>query len=273
MRRKKWIRPVYKKTQVFAFFDEKMAMKWLFLSLLIVGCAHHAPQRDPSSVVTQFSAWGPYLRHEFGNIADLFTDPTFLQMPWKISSEIAADGKELPPNKVQEVGVACADKNLYPTHPFQDTKEYIFSVAANYDYTKLPGTSEACITSTTSKKFCLRAQTANVVIVSDTYEDSCGNMYRGYWVKHYRSGGNKYQTEDNMGTLVAKGRTIYEKTNSEFAGEVYSGYTYPTPVSEFAFLGKLLPRDALKIQTSLQNSVRMGYVRQGKIFISPKNLK
>jgi hypothetical protein len=248
-------------------------MKWLFLSFVIFGCAHQAPQRDPSSVVTQFNSWGPYLRHEFGNVADLFIDPTYLIMPWKISSEFAADGKELPPGKVQEVSFACADKNLYPTHPFQDTKEYIFAVASDYDYAKLPATSEACIMPSPTKRFCQRAQTANVVIMSDTYEDGCGNKYRGYWVKHYRSGGNKYQTEDNMGTLVAKGRTIYEKTNSQFSGEVYAGNTYPTLHSDFAFLGKILPGDAGRIQKSIENAVRMGYVRQGKSFIPPKNFK
>ncbi len=247
-------------------------MKYLILASLValVGCAQYSQgpsERGPASVITH-PTWKGYLEQEKGrSLADLFVDPSYIKAPWKKYSEFNVDGSQFPPNRINVVPLNCADKKLYPTNPQQNTKEYIYGVYADYDYTRLPGTSSACIIPNFNKKHCLRAQIAVVAVMSDIYQDACGHFYRAYWMLSYKNGGGPRMSEDNMGTLFSKGRTVYEKPNSQFPGkEFVDGDTYPVDVKSFMFLGSVLPRDGQKIRESQALATRAGYTFRNRIF-------
>ena len=173
-------------------------------------------------------SWRGYVESHMGPLAKQFPESQYIINNWSTYTEFSVDGGQFPLRNVTKVQLNCADKKLYPTHPQQFTKEYIMGLTADYKRTEMPGTATSCITPNFNKKYCLLSQRAVVAIMSDIYEDSCGNLYRGYWFLSYRVGGGPSKSEDSMGTLFAKGRTQYEKPHSEFPGkEFIDGNTYP----------------------------------------------
>lgn len=135
--------------------------------------------------------------------------------------------------------------NLYPTHPQQESKEYHLFDWGQYNHFKLHGESEACAMSSRFKSkngqyACLRPDVIFNVVMSDIYRDKCGNFYRGF--KHLVF----LKKNENMGTLLSVGRTIYPNPKSNFPGDTYVGPTYPVLVQEFVFLSNVLPGDLEK---------------------------
>jgi hypothetical protein len=224
--------------------------------------------RAPASV-NQFTTWYQWLRSHFGSINHLYPDGEAIQN-WRISSEFDADGVEIPPSAVQEIPLKCGTQ-LYPAEYSTLTKQYIFGIEAAFDPVKIKGDSEGCAVPTNGTNKCIVGLTAMLVIMADTYEDQCGNFYRGYFVKHYTKGQGRNQGTENMGTLIALGRTVYPKAQAAFAGEFYNGQTYPVARSEFVFLSPLWPNDLKKINESRAAGVRAGYRYDShkKIFIPP----
>lgn len=225
--------------------------------------------RSPASDIP-FATWKQYLEHEKGNLTDLFVDGRYMENRWVKYEEFDVDGSQFPPARVDIIPLQCRDKNLYPTHPQQFTKEYVLGLVAKYDNRRLPGSSDACAVSTTTKSYCIVAQRGVVAVMSDTYEDGCGNLYRGYWFLNYRIGGGPTKSEDNMGTLFSKGRTQYPKRNAMFAGEVEDGNTYAVDVKNFLFLSPLLPNDLKRIREAQGYAARAGFRKNGRIWV-PKN--
>lgn len=237
-------------------------MRTLIFTLILVSCSH-LPSREPSSI--PHHNWKSYLDHKFGSLAQLFPeDGRYLTPTWKPSHEITFDKRPPQPNQLQEVVVNCKKKELWPTHPQQGTKEYLYAVVAPFDRQRLPPQMSSCITPNPTRKYCLRAQDANVLVMSDTYVDNCGNYYRGYWHVAYRTGGGPLKSEDHMGTLLSKGRTQYEKPRAQFAGEYETGYTYPVDPKQFMFLSPLLPGDMNKIRQSQTEATRLGFTKRGQ---------
>lgn len=135
---------------------------------------------------------------------------------------------------------------LYPTHPQQSTKVYHVFDWGSYNHFKLTGDSEACTISSRHNnsrgvKLCLRPDTIYYALISDLYRDACGQTYRAYWEVIY------LKKNDNMGTLFAKGRTMYENPRSEFPGDYVMGPTYPLKTDDFLFFTPLFQADAEKI--------------------------
>lgn len=223
-------------------------------------------QRVPASDLP-FNDWKSYLEHEKGILADLFPDGKYLDGKWVKFHEFNVDGSQLPPGAIDVLPLTCEDKNLYPTHPQQYTKEYIYGVVSKYDNRRLPGKSSSCeIATQNAKAHCIVAMKAVVAVISDTYEDGCGKLYRGYWLKDYRIANDKRKTEDNMGTLFSLGRTQYDKLNAQFPGEVVDGSTYPVKVDEFLFLATLRPGDVKRIREAQGYAVKAGFKKVGKIW-------
>lgn len=246
-------------------------MKILFVALVLFGaCSHQAKdlsERQPANVILN-QTWKGYLESKVGPFPNLFPDAKYLKMPWTTYHEFDVDGTKFPPNRIQVLSLNCRDKKLYPTHPQQFTKDYIMGVVAPYDRLTLPALSSSCIIPNPTKKFCLSAQRAVVAVMSDTYQDSCGNLYRGYWMVSYRIGGGPKMSEDTMGTLFAKGRTQYEKPHSDFPGkEFIDGNTYAVDQKEFLVLGTLLPTDKKKILEAQSIAFKGGFRKQGLIWI------
>lgn len=236
------------------------------LCFVILALSVSAFARVPASDIP-FTTWKSYLEHEKGSFADLFPDSKYLEQSWVKYEEFDVDGRQFPPQNIDVLPLTCKDKNLYPTHPQQFTKEYIYSVVAKYDNARLPGTSTSCEVSTrNAKAYCIRAMRAVVAVMSDTYQDGCGNFYRGYWLKNYRVATDRRKSEDNMGTLFALGRAQYPKPGAQFAGEFVDGNTYPVNVKQFLFLGKLLPNDMKRIREAQGYAVRAKFRRVGFIW-------
>ncbi len=132
---------------------------------------------------------------------------------------------------------SCDDKLLKPRSIDQSTKKYHKYVVGLYDHTKLRGDAEPCVTSSV-KGYCLRGDTLEYTIMSDTFTDSCGNTYRAFWEVLFLT------QNESMGTLCSLGRTFYEKANSEFPGEIEIGPTYPVDAKRFLFFTNLFATDS-----------------------------
>jgi hypothetical protein len=152
------------------------------------------------------------------------------------------------PADVTRISVACADQTLYPTNPQSSLKRYHRYATGRYDHFKLSGDSPVCrvpgATDSHGKKWCSAAADLDYAMLSDTYSDSCGNAYRAFWDNLYLS------SDENMGTLMSKGRRVYSVPGSAFAGDVYDAGTYGVDAKEFLFLAALFEGDAQKIESA-----------------------
>lgn len=236
-----------------------MLKLFIFLGI-IFSCTTRTPFRFPSSPVEEMG-WQEYISKKIVEpvgIQTFFPDPKALE-PWRLNDEFVIN-KPISPSQIFEKPLTCETKNLYPTHPYQSTKEYIHAVFSMYDHTILPPDSHACLTPNPTRKYCLRGSTAIMVVMSDTYEDDCGNYYRGYWLVTY------LKSDENMGTLFSKGRVLYEKPEAEFPGEYYEAGTYVVNRNDFFTFGELLPGDRENIRAEEERSLRAGFRKNGKLF-------
>lgn len=215
----------------------------------------------------QYLSWDEYLKNEILQKRDLATMfPNVEQLEkWQISSDVVVDPKTPRPVDIQYTPHSCEkDNNLYPAHPQQDTKEYLYGAYANYAHHKLPVDSSACVTVNPTRRFCLRATYANLIIMSDIYEDACGNFYRGYWLTSF------LKSDESMGTLFSKGKTAYEKPEAEFPGEFVMGGTYPVDKINFLFLGKLRQGDKEAVEKGRKDASRLGFRRENFLFVNTR---
>ena len=231
--------------------------------LLCTACTSESiKSRKPSSLSQ--TTWMEYIQQEIlhqQNLRDMFADSEYLILPWRPSQEVAYGQRPTNPSLLTEIQVNCRDKKLWPTHPQQSTKEYMYAVQAPYDHSRLPGTSEACMRANYNQRLCVRATWANIFIISDLYEDSCGNTYRAYWTTSY------LQNQESMGTLVSKGRTVYPKPNAQFRNEFVTGYTFSLMPRDFLFLSSPWAGDREKIVRDRNRALTVeGYKMNGKSF-------
>jgi hypothetical protein len=181
---------------------------------------------------------------------------------WSESSDIVITRTETP-ETIRKVSINCPSRNLSPTHPQQYTKEYHYAVWSHYDHGRLKPDSAACERPNPTNRFCVKATYANAVFMSDLYNDDCGNTYRGYWLVSY------LQSDESMGTLFAKGRTVYPKPDSEWEGEMITGDTYVTQESEYLLFSAINKTEAEQINMSQRNAIKEGYVRSGLLWKRP----
>lgn len=236
-------------------------LKYLLPLVVLYSCSTQSPQRLPSSTPYQ-KTWSEYINVNYidkHGIQKFFPDPEYLG-PWQEDSDFVLNNP-IPPYRVQEKAFACGVKKLYPTHPSQMTKEYLHAVYSMYNYAKIPPTSYACLIKNPTNRFCVRAATAIMVVMSDTYEDDCGNFYRGYWLVTY------LKSDESMGTLFAKGRSAFQRPGSEFKNDFIEDGTYFVPVKDFMFFGELLPGDMNKIRAEKARALRSGFKMNGKLFV------
>lgn len=208
--------------------------------------------------------WQTYLERNVlrGHPEALFPDAQFLQMPWRESSDMAFDGVPLQPSQLHQGPINCAKKTLWPTHPQQSTKEYLHAVYANYDQARLPGGSSACEIHDRAGRFCLRATWANLIVMSDTFEDTCGHRYRGYWLVSF------LKKDDNMGTLLSKGRTVYPKPNAQWESDMEDGGTYAVEAKDFLLFTDLLAKDQTNINLMRTQALAHRYKLVGQQFVA-----
>jgi len=135
-------------------------------------------------------------------------------------------------------------KELFPAHPYSATKSYHYAVWKRFDHKILPGNSYSCLTKTYQKNpKCLRSGELHLVVLSDTYVDKCGNYFRGFFSVAYNS------DDENMGTLLSKGRTVRQIPGSPFRGDYEAADTYAVSSKDFFFLAPLFKKDEQRIKT------------------------
>ncbi len=145
------------------------------------------------------------------------------------------------------VAFSCDDQNLYPTHPQQMNKIYHLFKMAYYDRLKLQASDSACTFGAKEQNAsgifpCLKADSAEYAIISDTFQDSCGHVYRAAWQVAFA------KRNDNMGMLFSKGRTLYPRPNSSFENDMYVAQTYAVPVRDFLFITSPFAGDLERIE-------------------------
>ena len=164
--------------------------------------------------------------------------------PWQPSFKSDLDYDSYPGYSVAQLKKNCPSfDKLYPTHPQQDLKIYSQMLEAGYNLETLSANSPACTRKSFGPRpFCLFADTAFDAILSDTFSDDCGNLYRAF--RHLRF----LKQNDTMGTLSSPGRT----TERDFSVIEYSLYgpgpTYVVGSDTFCKIGPLLKGDSEAIQ-------------------------
>ncbi len=177
------------------------------------------------------------------------------------------DPLSLPPAEVICPGL------LYPTHPQMSLKEYYSGKTGRYDHSKLRGTDEACSIASLHKSvngqtFCLSPHLLNFVVVGDTYEDTCGNQYRGFVIRQF------FRRNEKMSTLFSPGRLAKTKEGAEFPGEVESGDTSGVSREEFVLIHALFQGDADKIRAlRTEAAERFVFDPTSRIFRRPAKAK
>lgn len=187
-------------------------------------------------------------------------------------------------DQLEKIAITCSVQILYPTHPTMDLKEYHVYLSGRYDHFKLAGNfdnarevgkDEACFLSaprhskrgTDGRLNCLDAHTIEFVILSDTYQDQCGNYYRGYSKQLI------FPRDHRMQDLWSPGRWTYLDPNSEFNREgssvkdVLPGHTYEVQATDFIFLTPLFPTDAKKVGSARANALKYTHTYNPKTFL------
>lgn len=213
------------------------------------------------SLVFAFSqaTWEAYLRQEVLPASEYFDDLNHLKS-WRTNSDFVINS---PMRLIDQrrTTLRCQSNNLWPSHPYQSTKEYHAALFAEYDYFRLPPSSAACTIPNPTRRFCQRAATAKLVLTSDIYVDDCGHHYRAYWLSAYLS------NHESMGTLFSKGRTAYERPGSSFRGDYVTGGSYGVKSDDFIYLTPLRENDQARLDQALKGIERF-FTKKGKLFIA-----
>lgn len=192
-------------------------------------------------------------------IENNFVDSKHL-IKWEVDSDVVMD-RETSLAEIKKKPFACKSDKLWPAHPSQATKNYLWARYAQYNHATLPASSYACLTPNPSRKFCLRGAIAKAAILSDTYVDECNNYYRGYWIVTY------LRSDENMGTLYAKGRRGIQNPSSEYDYDFIDDTTYFVSKDQFLFFGELLSTDARDIQNEVKRALKGGMKKNGLEFV------
>lgn len=173
------------------------------------------------------SGWEQYL-----NPKDLALPDSASLSVWRWNNNYAQNDGAAMPESMEKVAINCDSDRLWPTHPEQITKDYIYAVSASYK----------------NKEH----SDANAIVMSDFYQDECGNMYKGYWVASFLS------DEETMHTLLSKGRRIIRKPGG-YPGEYTSGSTFAVNENEFLFFTELSAEENGKVELSQERALDNGY--------------
>lgn len=200
----------------------------------------------PKSAVVSVAPKGEILLHDYYLLDPKEVPNQSAILRWTEKSGYVSNPLNL--NKIAKISLSCEDKKLYPTHADQTTKAYHVFNAGIYNAQKLKGSDRACLRPSLYRNgsgiyYCVRADHIETAVISDTYKDRCGNFYRGFWRVTYM------HADESMGTLFAKGRTMYVRPGAEFKGDYVLGGTYPVDEKEFLFLSPLFLTDKEKIDS------------------------
>ncbi|MCO5141589.1 MAG: hypothetical protein M9962_00700 [Oligoflexia bacterium] len=156
------------------------------------------------------------------------------------------------------IPLSCENEYLAPTHPQMTTKLYHSTKIGQYDHFRLNANDEAC---TIGGKFknkngqlpCMKADYLTETFISDTYQDQCGNFYRGIHKVVF------FKTHENIATLFSPGKVMIQNPKSTFDNDYILEGTYLVHKNDFYFLTNLFEDDLEKIKISISQSEKMGF--------------
>lgn len=197
------------------------------------------------------------------NLHEVYDDYNYTQGSWIKDGDYSQSLVNFTPNSKNDMSSKLCGSRFYPAHPYATTKLYHYAVFKRYDTRLLPASSYSCrVTSRGKRKFCLAAGALKFVVISDTFFDSCGNKFRGYWPVTYNS------DHENMGTLLAKGRTIEPVPNSVFNNDYRPSNTFEVRKSDFIYFSPLYTNDRAKIQKAINSASKFqNLVLRDNIFV------
>jgi len=194
--------------------------------------------------------WLDYFQRS-NDLFEVFDDYQATKPAWHKNSSYSGSLRSFIPNESNDVSTKLCGDKFYPAHPLANTKTYHYAKFRRYDLAKLPASSYSCrTTSNGRRKFCLAAGDLLFTVISDTFVDTCGNSFRGFWAVAYNS------DDENMGTLLAKGRTIEPIPNSPFRHDYRPSNTYEVSRSDFIYFAPLFAKDKARIKTAIKTAVK-----------------
>lgn len=183
------------------------------------------------------------------DLSEVYDEYQATQPRWQVDSNYQSSLKLFTPKKSNDIGGKVCGDSFFPAHPLATTKTYHYARYKEYDLKQLPADSYYCrVPSRGKRKYCLSAGTLLFIVMSDTFIDSCGNKFRGFWAVTYNS------DDENMGTLLAKGRTIEAIPNSPFKNDYRPSNTYEVSRSDFIHLAPLFTGDQAKINKGIMTA-------------------
>jgi hypothetical protein len=164
------------------------------------------------------------------------------------------ESSNIDPYAWESVTFTCGRPGIFPTHPQMSLKRYHLVLIGQYDHFLLQGSDEACSISGRKPNGkgiipCFRPDILQYVLLSDTYQDACGHLFRG--VKEIAF----FRRNENMGTLFSPGRGMLRKAGSEF-DEYVMAPTYISEPEDFLFLIRLFPGDLEQIAKDREQALR-----------------
>jgi hypothetical protein len=164
------------------------------------------------------------------------------------------ESSSINPYVWERVPFGCDRPGIYATHPQMSLKRYHLMLIGQYDHFRLLGSDEACAIGGKKPNGkgiipCFRPDIFHYVLLSDTYQDSCGHYFRG--VKEITF----FRREENMGTLYSPGRGMLRKAGSEF-DEYVMAPTHVSKPEDFLFLIRLFPGDIEQISHDREQALR-----------------
>lgn len=201
------------------------------------------------------------------SIEDSYTDYHHGHQKWKKDPNYGGTLDKITPKTGSEFESSICGSTFYPAHPLATTKKYHEALYKELDKSKMTGNSYYCQIPGYRKRRCMRAGSFKFVVISDTFVDQCGKHFRAFWVAAYYWSDDIRQTDETVGTLLAKGRNITEDTNSLFKGDYLPINTHEVYKSEFIYFSPLLKGDKRKIRKSIKSAQKSyGLKREGYLF-------
>lgn len=162
------------------------------------------------------------------------------------------------PGGSRKIPPVCARPGIFPTHPQMSLKHYHLVLTGTYDHFRLSGGDAACAMGGKKPNGkgvvpCLRPDTLVYVLLSDSYQDFCGNQFRG--VKEI----SFFRRHEKMSTLFSPGRTVERKPDSPFE-EYILAPTQMASAEEFDFFLELFPEDGQKIGRERERAIKAGLI-------------
>lgn len=114
----------------------------------------------------------------------------------------------------------------------------------------------------TGTRWCMMARVGRYLVISDSFHDSCGNYFRGFWeaatvMDSYVHGKPQFTSMDEHSITTSLGRFDGMERDPQYASS-FNGVPGPTgdvPVNRFLFFQKATEKDLLELNKQIEQQV------------------